>query len=481
MPILNSVRGTFGATSNPTGSSLTSQAGANLPFDTNTETQWFSPAYFGVETAPSYKLRNGSTINTVTYRRVNTGVYHWWFTVVSSPSANVYNPIYGAVITTPSGGTVGETLTFNLSDATITFGSRLIPASGDYYISWHSGTGGYPGLTQATGALYGVVGGTHPGGGAPEHNTQNGQGSISWFGPTNSVYPQLNVPWTASSAQNWRSHVSISVGYSIPTTSTAIDGSTPEKAAPSAKYLLDRGITTSGWYWIRPTSTCTPQYVYCDQSTNGGGWMLMSWISSSQFRNWHVGDAEINPLANGGCTTMLTNVSTANSGSNKGYMFIDAIVTANRGACVAKYTLTGGAGASSHFFFNTNANSRYHDYFRRSCHSINANSFNGNENLAGNQWLKTCNTGYTTAGGGGAGVATGGTNITYLDQRWGVFPFNMNGNYSSNWGSAIDPYYNTQAGGSYTAPIYASTPVGLSSGHNSGWGQSVAFWLKTGT
>lgn len=54
-----------------------------------------------------------------------------------------------------------------------------------------------------------------------------------------------------------------------------LDGSTAEKAAPSASAIIETtGQQVSGYYWIAPAGN-GPYYVYCDQSTDGGGWMMM--------------------------------------------------------------------------------------------------------------------------------------------------------------------------------------------------------------
>ena len=51
-----------------------------------------------------------------------------------------------------------------------------------------------------------------------------------------------------------------------------LDGSTVNKAARSAYQILaDTGITTSGNYYININSE--PRLVYCDMSTDSGGWM----------------------------------------------------------------------------------------------------------------------------------------------------------------------------------------------------------------
>jgi len=54
------------------------------------------------------------------------------------------------------------------------------------------------------------------------------------------------------------------------------DGSSADRAAPSASYLVSLGITTNGFYYIN-LPTVGPTLVYCilDPAVDGGGWMVL--------------------------------------------------------------------------------------------------------------------------------------------------------------------------------------------------------------
>ena len=471
MPFVNSVRGNFGAIGSVKGAQiLTGTFGANSAF-TVSENQWFSPGYFGVEVNNSYKAVNGATMKTIKYRRTQSSSYSWWF-LISSKSGNNYSPVYGAVVTASDTGSAGDILTFDLSTASVTFGSRTVPSSGNYYISWHSGTGGYVGLTQSTASMWGRANDT-------THNPLNGSGTISWAHYP-STYPQLGSTFTTSTFDR-AGGFGISVSYQKEVASAALDGSSPEKAAASALAIKTlTGTTTNGWYWIKPTGYSTAKYVYCDMSTNGGGWMLMSWAYAGNLLGKNIADTETGSDINGGITSITTTTATTNDGGNLGQEFIDAIITNNRGACIAKYTLTGGANTVNNFYFNTDANSRFLPLANREGTGTGRGTGNldtANRDNAGNTWLKTCNTSYTTSGGNGAGVATGGTNITYGGESWGIFPFNMLGGYSGNWGSSISSYYGTAPSNAF--PAWNSSANGWTTGHNNGWGQHVSMWVKS--
>ncbi len=50
--------------------------------------------------------------------------------------------------------------------------------------------------------------------------------------------------------------------------------------AISAVQLYDAGIQTDGWYWIQTGMMTSSVQVYCNQTDNGGGWMLISYNPS---------------------------------------------------------------------------------------------------------------------------------------------------------------------------------------------------------
>jgi hypothetical protein len=50
--------------------------------------------------------------------------------------------------------------------------------------------------------------------------------------------------------------------------------------AISAVQLYNSGVRTNGWYWIRTGMMTSSVQVYCNQTDNGGGWMLVSYNPS---------------------------------------------------------------------------------------------------------------------------------------------------------------------------------------------------------
>lgn len=162
-----------------------------------TGAQWFSPGYFGVEPTAGYTLPPGSKLETITYRRVNTGSYSWWFLIVSK-SGSTYTPIYGCRITTPSGGTTGETLTQDVNNVNDdAFGTPYIPSTGTYYIAWLSTA---PGYTAPSGSIY----------------TDNGSGSggsveyvLSSVAPYDSTLDKISSYTTTSGATGGPIHIKV--------------------------------------------------------------------------------------------------------------------------------------------------------------------------------------------------------------------------------------------------------------------------------
>lgn len=50
--------------------------------------------------------------------------------------------------------------------------------------------------------------------------------------------------------------------------------------AISAVQLYDAGVRTNGWYYIKTNMMTSSVQVYCNQTDNGGGWMLISYNPS---------------------------------------------------------------------------------------------------------------------------------------------------------------------------------------------------------
>lgn len=65
-------------------------------------------------------------------------------------------------------------------------------------------------------------------------------------------------------------------GFSIGTNGLG----TISNPAISAVQLYDAGIRTNGWYYIKTGMMTSSVQVYCNQTDNGGGWMLISYNPS---------------------------------------------------------------------------------------------------------------------------------------------------------------------------------------------------------
>ena len=72
-----------------------------------------------------------------------------------------------------------------------------------------------------------------------------------------------------------------------------LDGSSPEKAAPSAVHLLNNNMRNSGFYWIRPEGYGAPTQIYCDldgtvSGIGTGGWMRVEYAAdyATQSNPW---------------------------------------------------------------------------------------------------------------------------------------------------------------------------------------------------
>lgn len=99
----------------------------------------------------------------------------------------------------------------------------------------------------------------------------------------------LGATWTTSTRPSTSTYVAGVFGYNTDvgaleyyngTTWLSVggaDGSTEQRAAPSASALKAQGITTNGVYWIKNSLMNYPVQVYCDFSWDSGGWMLVSY------------------------------------------------------------------------------------------------------------------------------------------------------------------------------------------------------------
>ncbi|MFN3202876.1 MAG: fibrinogen-like YCDxxxxGGGW domain-containing protein [Bradymonadia bacterium] len=104
------------------------------------------------------------------------------------------------------------------------------------------------------------------------------------------------------------------------------DGTEPGRAGLSCADLLAEGVTVDGAYWIDPDGDGPVEAVqtWCDQTTDGGGWTLVSKYSGSTNGNVYSDNAEFNIAA-------LTQTA-ANANAKVTNDFIYALVDDRAGA-----------------------------------------------------------------------------------------------------------------------------------------------------
>ncbi len=311
-----------------------------------------------------------------------------------------------------------------------------------------------PGITVA----YSVSSGSLPTGMSLNSNT----GVISGT-PSTSGYNVNGVTSTFSiTATNSLGNATVK-SYSIIRRWT--DGSSVAAAAPHAKYIIDLGITTTAYYWIKPTSFSQARQVWCDQTNSGGGWMLMSFCGTDVNNGRHVEDPEVDvPFNMDSASTSITNTAPAsNRAGNMGNDFIDQLVINGRTRAIGLFRIRNSAGTFVNYHLLCDTNARWYPVSYR-------NSIDAERRAAlGNSWLKTSYPTYTAdAGNNGAGSLSGTTN-GHSNEAWPTYPGNMNVNNSENWGYSINNFYTDGNGRGY---------VPYNSCHSNGWNRPGSFWLK---
>ena len=156
------------------------------------------------------------------------------------------------------------------------FSSSTVNASGDLVVTFSAPSGtGIVGNNGTDMTLSGNLGTTTIVVGT---GTSGTGWSISGFVLT---IPNATITTAASGGQTftltWGSDTFVtSDGFSVASGSTSAvilpGGTSSADAAGSAKALQGAGVTTSGTYWIKNGTGSQARQMYCDMTTDGGGW-----------------------------------------------------------------------------------------------------------------------------------------------------------------------------------------------------------------
>lgn len=152
------------------------------------------------------------------------------------------------VTATPSSFTAASSFTISFSESIVGNGGT-ISLSGDL---------GSTTLSVASGAYSGT-------------NWSISGGTITITNTTAYASPNTNLTYSCS-AGCFRTTEGFSCNSFSGTAARRASGANSSDGAGSAKSLLNSGFTSSGNYWIRSVDGTNARQLYCDMTTDGGGW-----------------------------------------------------------------------------------------------------------------------------------------------------------------------------------------------------------------